>query len=131
MSFDVSLSCPCCERTAFSMNLTHNVNGIVDICLREAGAAHGLDDPGLVAVPGRASSYDDYSWGRLAGHKASALIGILQMAHRTACDPRRRAEFECLAPENGWGTLESVRRTLKDLVDACENHPELIVETDG
>lgn len=130
MSFDIDLDkwpCEHCGRggeTVFSVNLTHNVNRIVDACLlanKQPPAARINHSP----------SYDHWSWGRLYGWSAIDAVPVLATAIYAANDPEREAEFRAMEPDNGWGSLESVRRVLGQLMSACQEHPECVIKVCG
>lgn len=128
MSFDIYLDLPACphcnrpEQTVFDANLTHNVNKIVDICLREAGATVAKDGD---------SSYSDYSWGRLHGWHAGDVIEILARAEEILGDPAREGEFKALEPSNKWGNLAVTRQVLSELLAACRKYPSATISANG
>jgi hypothetical protein len=128
MSFDVYLEHPHCEHCGrrdadvFWFNLTHNVNCIVDACLVAGGATRAKNDE---------QYYVERSWGRLNGWRAGDLIDILTRAAQVANDPDRADEFRAMEPDNGWGTLDSVRRKLDELLEACRANPSAFIRASG
>lgn len=128
MSFDIYMDLPACshcgrpEQTVFDANLTHNVNKIVDTCLREAGAT--------VAKEGD-SSYSNWSWGRLHGWRAGDMIEILAKAEQILEDPAREDEFRALEPSNKWGNLAVTRQVLSELLAACRQYPNATIRASG
>lgn len=133
MSFDIQIrrhvaACAHCGRGAADeyygdLNLTHNVNGIVDRCLISAGAPLG-------ERPER--YYLDYSWGRLDGWRVEKALPILERAHQESLKEERQGEFRALEPANGWGTLESVREVFGRLLDAARQAPpDAIITAEG
>jgi hypothetical protein len=119
MSFDVSLMADLGNKEVYSFNLTHNVNSIVDLCLKEAG------DP----VDKEGGHY--FSWGRLEGWMAQDALPYLLKALVVATNPAREAEFRAMEPSNKWGTLESVVRVLRGFIVACEEYPNAVIYTSG
>lgn len=126
MSYDISLdalACPHCGRGGseiWTRNSTCNVSRIVDHCLADAGAMEGKD-------PSRPSTDLSYSWRRLHGWYAGAVIEILDNAHRIAMDPSREHEFRKMEPSNGWGSLETVREDFAALLAACKENPGAMI----
>jgi len=132
MSFDVYLDSPRCNHcgsggeTVYSFNLTHNVNEIVDRCIKGYECQNGP----VVAKTGD-SSYQDRSWGRLEGWKASDAVPVLEAALHEATDPERRKEWLSLEPSNGWGKLEVVVEVMKEFLAACKDNPGCTIRTSG
>lgn len=139
MSFDVYLG-------KGSFNITHNVNQIVDRCLVAAGAVCAKPSDGwklpcspqeagamrtALALSKRETSYGDYSWGRLEGWKGRELVSVVEAAIRVADDPTRLYEFKELEPSNGWGTLDSVKECLRDLLAMCKDNSDDEVRVSG
>jgi hypothetical protein len=128
MSFDIYLDLPACshcgrsEQTVFDVNITHNVNKIVDTCLREAGAT--------VAKEGN-SSYSDWSWRRLHRWRAGDAVKVLARAEEIMGDPTREQEFKALEPSNKWGTLAVTQHVLSELLAACRRYPNATIRTSG
>jgi hypothetical protein len=129
MSYDVWLIAPACDHCkrggeeVYSFNLTHNVNGIVDACLKAWGDVRAKDDAG--------GSYTMRSWGALDGWRASDATPILERAVEEANDPRREREFRAMEPSNGWGKLDDVRRVLSEFLSACQQHPDASIRASG
>lgn len=129
MSYDVWLmkdACPCCKRDwpdLGSFNLTHNVNGIVDACLRAHGDVKAKNPDG--------TTYEMNSWGRLDGWVAGDAVPVLERALAEAQNPARLREFRAMEPSNGWGTLEDVRRVMAEFLVACRQHPDAKIRAAG
>lgn len=127
MSFDISLELPACshcgrsEQTVFDVNITHNVNKIVDICLTEASATVARVD----------DSYSDWSWGRLHGWHAGDVVEILARAEEIMGDSAREEEFKALEPSNKWGSLTVTRQVLSELLAACRQYPNATIRASG
>lgn len=128
MSFDVSIvrpACKCCgrdEEDVYSFNLTHNVNEIIDRCLVAAGAP-------VAKEPGH--GYEARSWGRLYGWSTDDAAPILRRAYEEAKSAARAAEFGALEPDNGWGSLDSVKDSLVDFAYAASSNPGCKIEARG
>lgn len=128
MSFDVSLRSPSCDHCrrggeeVYSFNLTHNVNDIVDACLR-------TDANGPVAK--EASHYAERSWGRLVGWTAADALPFLLRALAEVRNADRKAEFKAMEPSNGWGDRGSVERVLVEFVAMCRQYPEATIHAWG
>lgn len=128
MSFDIYLEqnvCGHCGRgdgAVWETNLTHNVNEIVDACLVTGGA---------ICAKSGDSGYAERSWGRLHGWTAGEVVPILTKAVAWANDPANEAKFRSMEPTNKWGTLESVRRVLAEMLDACREYQSATIRTSG
>lgn len=129
MSFDVYIEdadCPHCNRggeSSYSFNLTHNVNCIVDLCLLAGGASKARSGD---------SSYVERSWGRLHGWTVAEATPVVDRALDESHKPERLAEFKALEPSNGWGSLGSVQRVLKEFRDALLQSPgDSVIRTSG
>lgn len=125
MSFDVSLVKPPCAHcgregeAVFEFNLTHNVNKIVSVCVEGSrGKREG-------------APYQDWAWGRLDGWTAKDALPILEIAYARAVAPWREGEFRTMEPENGWGSLDDVRRCLAELIIACRENSNATIEVSG
>lgn len=129
MSYDVWLvkpPCPCCKREfkdLGSFNLTHNVNGIVDACIRAFG------DVGAKNADG--TTYEMGSWGRLDGWTAGDAVPVLERALAEANNPARLREFRAMEPSNGWGKLDDVRRVMAEFLAVCREHPDAKIRASG
>lgn len=134
-------TCPACgrggEHCPVVHGLTHNVDGIVDLCLIAGGATKGKIGYGFLDpvrngwTPSELKEHAGKHWYRLIGWYADDVIPILRKAVATACDPSREAEFRALQGPMGWGKLESVQQNLKSLLDACLEHPEATIDAWG
>jgi hypothetical protein len=95
---DCDVECYCFEDQAFEQNVTYNLGGM----FRQA-LGRGLDE------------FD--------GAPAVEAAGILRQGVR---DMEDRPDFyKAMNPPNGWGSYEGARQFLRDLGDACADHPDL------
>lgn len=128
MSFDVSLEkavCPHCReggQPGYQFNLTHNLNGLIDLWLVEAGAPKAR-------LPG--SGFEARSWGRLHGWVTEDAAPILALAVKASLDPARQAEYQALAPANGWGSVAIAKRVLGEFYQACVDRPGELITASG
>lgn len=120
----VSLELPGCgscgrgENVVYDFDAPDGTDHIVEFCLAEAGAPEGQ-----FAQRG----YIDYSWGRLNGQRASAVLVILEKA-LTIARSERRAEQDFRKHRSA---LETVRGMLEDFILACRAHPDAVVDAWG
>lgn len=104
-----------------SRNLTHNVNRIVDACLKKAGVTPQIEGRADV---GHYEKEGGYSWACCAGRTAAELRPVFEVALAEAFSKEREPDFLKLQPDNGWGTLESVREALKWAAEAAREAPD-------
>lgn len=57
--------------------------------------------------------------------KADMASGLLQMAISAMVDSP--AIYKAMNPDNGWGSYEGALQFLKDILQACEDHPACTV----
>lgn len=118
MSYDIWVEdrCEHCGRNGESresINVTHNLNGIVDQLLTLAFGAEGKTR----------------SWSRLEGMDADLVVPILDSAIRGL--RRDSARFRSLEPANGWGDVVHVMDALHELKRWCELCPRGRIRTDA
>lgn len=130
MSFDVSLVLPPCDHCkrgdeqVASVNLTHNVNPIVDRCFVEAG--------GPVAKSGAPTpKHAAWAWWRLSGWTAQDAIPVLERALETIDRTDLAEVFRGMEPSNGWGKTADVEEVMLGLLTACRQNPTAIIRVDG
>ncbi len=128
MSFDIYVRknrCPHCGRSDdnLSHNVTHNLNEIVERCLRKSGCTLvGLGDSG----------YKERSWGRFNGHPVKVVLPALVGAREQLWAMENRKEWLDLEPSNGWGSWQGLCQVFQDLLIDLETAlPEDLVETSG
>ncbi len=132
MSFDIYIvkhcgecSDPMCTegRKVYSVNITHNVNDIVDQCF----SMGGMPAESLINI----NSYHQRSWGRLEGYACLDVLRFLRAALAAANDPGNREMFVKMEPDNKWGTLESVQRVIGEVCKAAAENPNGRFNTSG
>lgn len=130
MSFDVDMRCTHCNSMVggLDLNITHNVNSIVDACLVEAAAQLGVEAP---TAKTKGSGYEARAWGRLHGWSGEEAFALSDMAARISREPAQEERFRAMEPANKWGDLDGVRDCLRSLADACQANPKGVIHAGG
>jgi hypothetical protein len=133
MSYDIFLRgspCVTCGHLAEPSNLptpTYNLTPIFDLALTGATLPSPDVPERCVVLLGKETARS--RWLRkLNGRKASETVEALKKALAMVNDPAYEEKFRALEPENGWGTLLGARYLFKALIDAAEEHPDLVWE---
>ena len=61
----------------------------------------------------------------LNGRKASTTVTLIENALKRLADPSLRAQFDALAPDNGWGTVNDAVYVFGKLKEAAADYPDL------
>lgn len=115
-------ACDHCGRgaeEAFEVNVTSNVSGIVDACLKAAPAVEA--DVGVRA----------FSWWRLEGMSAKDAEPVLIAAVAHAHARENEAALRNMEPSNRWGSLDGVREALSDLLKAVQANRDGRIRVSG
>lgn len=114
MSYDVTYRqsvCPHCGRgdddAAEDRNITYNVARIFAWAF-----GHDADTPLPVGV----------RW--LDGKTGAETIEVLRAASKKMSDPANEEVLKAMAPSNGWGSPESVRKDIGWMIRQVEESPE-------
>jgi len=113
MSYDTSLVTRCrhCSngKQHYDANYTYNVSGMFRLAL------YG-------------STESEKGWTSLDGMKVSDALPMLNKAYEHMSDPVNANTYRKMNPSNGWGDFEGATRYLKDLLDACREWPDAVIE---
>lgn len=104
MSLDVDLICPCCERSVYEANITHNLNQMADA----AGIYKALWRPEEIGIT-----------------TGGELIEILEVG--LAKLKRDPAKFEKHNAANGWGLYEHFVPFVEQYLEACRKYPKATI----
>lgn len=95
------------------VNVTHNVNNMVEIMFKSAGITS------VAKIAG--SYYAERSWGRWEGWLLKEIKPLAQQCLTWLNDCE--GTLEHMNPENGWGSTKCLRRVLCELISAESRWP--------
>jgi hypothetical protein len=92
-------------------NMTSNVSPMWSLALQAAGCKPEQEGHRFLLS-------------KLEGWSGADAIPVLEKAVAHIYDAANYETYAALNPENGWGDVDSARRYLRNILEACREHPK-------